>query len=333
VTEPAVGGGAKPDSDGQDPKRPERILIVDDDIDICRYVQVNLVLDGYEVAVCHDGEEGLQLALETSPDLVLLDVMMPGLDGTEVCRRLRSDPRTLGTAVIFLTAKTQSTDKIAGLSAGADDYISKPFDPPELSARVRSALRRNQQMRDVSPLTGLPGNVSITAELDRRVADTATPFAVAWADLDNFKAFNDYYGFLKGDEAIKLTGRVLTRALEAHPWEYNLVGHIGGDDFVLICDPAQVEPVCRDASAGFDQAVMALYEAGDLERGYIEVEDRRGELHRFPLMTISIGVATSVGRRFETRAQASQVATEMKSFAKAQPGSAFEIDRRRNGDA
>lgn len=307
----------------------ERILIVDDDVDICRYVQVNLVLDGYEVEIAHDGEEGLRKAIDTQPDLVLLDVMMPGLDGTEVCRRLRSDARTIGTAIIFLTAKSQSTDKIAGLSAGADDYISKPFDPPELSARVRSALRRNKAMRDVSPLTGLPGNASVTAELENRVLDRNTHFAVCWCDLDNFKAFNDHYGFLRGDEAIKLTAQVLTAVLEAHPWPHNMAGHIGGDDFVLICDPNQVENICKMAVNEFDERVLSLYDSGDLACGYIEVADRRGEAHRFPIMSLSIGVASSVSRPFENRAEASAAASEMKSFAKSLPGSAFEIDRRR----
>lgn len=310
----------------------ERILIVDDDIDICRYVQVNLVLDGYVVDVSHDGEEGLERAFETAPDLVLLDVMMPGLDGTEVCRRLRSDPRTLGTAIIFLTARTQSNDKIAGLSAGADDYISKPFDPPELAARVRSALRRNKAMRDVSPLTGMPGNVSVTAELERRIADAGADFAVCWADLDNFKAFNDFYGFLRGDEAIKLTARVLTHALDSRPWEHNMAGHIGGDDFVLICDPEQVESICMRAVSDFDEQVLGLYDADDLARGYIEVEDRRGELHRFPIMSLSMGVASSRQRAFVSRSEASEVASEMKAFAKSQPGSAYQIDRRTSED-
>lgn len=316
----------------QDGDNVERILVVDDDVDICRYVQVNLVLDGYQVEVSHDGEEGLHRALETAPDLVLLDVMMPGLDGTEVCRRLRSDPRTLGTAIIFLTARTQSTDKIAGLSAGADDYISKPFDPPELAARVRSALRRNKAMRDVSPLTGMPGNVSITSELDRRVADADVDFAVCWADLDNFKAFNDFYGFLRGDEAIKLTARVLTGALDAHPWAHNMAGHIGGDDFVLICDPEQVEGICMKAVTDFDEQAVGLYDADDLERGYIEVEDRRGELHRFPIMSLSMGVASSRQRPFTSRSEASEIASEMKSYAKSLPGSAYQIDRRKAAD-
>ncbi len=309
--------------------RADKILIIDDDLDICRYVQVNLVLEGFQVEYAADGEEGLHKALTTNPDLILLDVMMPGLDGTEVCRRLRSDPRTLGTAIIFLTAKSQSTDKITGLSAGADDYISKPFDPPELLARVRSALRRNQAMRDVSPLTGLPGNISVSAELERRVLDTETDFAVCWSDLDNFKAFNDHYGFLLGDEAIKITAKVQTDAVERHPWPHNMVGHIGGDDFVIICDPLEVVSLCQDIVADFDDKILRLYADEDLARGYIEVEDRRSHYHRFSIMSLSIGVASSLVRGFSSRAEASQVATDMKAYAKREHGSAFEIDRRR----
>jgi PleD family two-component response regulator len=318
------------DNEGfQQDARRERILIIDDDVDICRYVQVQLQLDGYEVQVAHSGDNGLDQAIYWQPDLVLLDVMMPGMDGTDVCRRLRADPRTIGTAVIFLTAKTQSADKIAGLSAGADDYIAKPFESAELTARVRSALRRNKQMRDVSPLTGLPGNASIHSELERRISDIDTPFAVCWCDLDNFKAFNDHYGFLRGDDAIKWTAVLLSSTVESHHWPHNMVGHIGGDDFVLICDPFQVEAICKEAVHDFDEGIGALYDPEDREAGYIDVPDRRGDMHRYPIMSLSIGVASSVLRVFRSRIEASEAASEMKSFAKAQPGSAFQIDRRR----
>ena len=307
----------------------ERLLIVDDDRDICRYVEVNLTLEGYEVHVEHDGEAAVATALRLQPDLVLLDVMMPGMDGYEVCKRLRSDPRTANASVIMLTAKSLSADKVMGLTAGADDYIAKPFDPPELVARVSSVLRRNRQMRELSPLTGMPGNFQISYELDRLVNDPDTRWAVIYADIDNFKAYNDTYGFLRGDEAIKATARLLTQALARHPTKPQFAGHIGGDDFVLIVGADVVESLARDVVVSFDDMVPMLYERHEAEAGYVEVTDRQGKLHHFPLMTISLGIATTAHRRIASQWEASAIATEMKLVAKRAEGSTYEIDRRR----
>jgi diguanylate cyclase (GGDEF)-like protein len=307
----------------------ERLLIVDDDRDICRYVEVNLTLEGYDVEVEHDGEAAVATALRLQPDLVLLDVMMPGLDGYEVCRRLRADPRTANTSVIMLTAKTLSADKVMGLTAGADDYIAKPFDPPELVARVSSVLRRNRQMRELSPLTGMPGNFQISYELDRLVNDPVAQWSVIYADLDNFKAYNDTYGFLRGDEAIKATARLLAQVLARHDTNPQFAGHIGGDDFVLVVGADEVEDIARDIVASFDDLAPTLYDEADAAAGFIEVKDRQGSMHRFPLMTISLGVATTAHRRIASQWEASAIATEMKLLAKRRPGSAYELDRRR----
>ena len=149
----------------------ESILVVDDDPDVARFVEVNLRSAGYEVQVATDGEEALEKALEMRPDLVLLDVMMPKLDGFEVAQRLRRDQRTSSCSIIMLTAKALSADKVTGLQSGADDYIIKPFDPIELLARVKGTLRRAREMRALSPLTGLPGNIRIQEEIRRLVAE------------------------------------------------------------------------------------------------------------------------------------------------------------------
>src|SRR5438309_8403857 len=165
----------------------ESVLVVDDDPDVARFVEVNLRSAGYDVTVASNGEEGFDKAVELRPDLVLLDVMMPKLDGFEVAQRLRRDPRTSSSSIIMLTAKALSSDKVLGLTSGADDYIIKPFDPIELLARVKTTLRRAKDMKALSPLTGLPGNIRIQEEIQRKVDDD-TPFAVLYCDLDNFKA-------------------------------------------------------------------------------------------------------------------------------------------------
>lgn len=306
----------------------EIVLIVDDDLDVAGAVEVNLELEGYEVHVAHDGQEAIELARKLQPDLVLLDVLMPYLDGFEVCRALRSDPRTHNVAVILLTAKSLSRDKLMGFSAGADDFIVKPFEPAELVARVQSVLRRSTQMRDLSPLTGLPGNFRIASELERLVAQPNAEFAVLYVDLNDFKAFNDHYGFLRGDEVIKFTAHLLTEVLSLHPSDPCFAGHVGGDDFVLIVHPSVAEPICRAIIERFDGGILAYYDEADLARGYIEVEDRRGEPHRVPPVSVAIGIATTERREIRSQWEASVISTEMKNHAKRHGHSAYETDRR-----
>ena len=215
--------------------RRELVLVADDDEDIVRFVEVNLRLEGFEVVTAGDGKEALEQARAIIPDLVLLDIMMPEMDGFQVCQTLRATTRTKHIPVIMLTARSLSADKVVGLTSGADDYIIKPFDPIELVARVKSALRRVREMRAVNPLTQLPGNVQVQDEVAKRVA-TGAPFALMYVDLDNFKAFNDHYGFLRGDEAIKTLAATVEDALRSNGGGF--VGHVGGDDFVSLVDPS-----------------------------------------------------------------------------------------------
>ena len=306
----------------------EMVLVVDDDPDVARFVEVNLRSAGYQVAVASNGEEALERAVELRPDLVLLDVMMPKLDGFEVAQRLRRDSRTSSTSIIMLTAKALSSDKVLGLSSGADDYIIKPFDPIELLARVKGTLRRAREMRALSPLTGLPGNIRVQEEIRRRVAEDI-PFALLYADLDHFKAYNDHYGFVRGDRAIQALARLATEVTHEQAAPEAFVGHVGGDDFLLIVSPLLAEGVCATLCERFDRQVSLLYDSDDLDRGFVEVDDRQGNARKFPLLTLSIGVATTQHRRFTHYGEAVAVATEMKQVAKARAGSAFAVDRRK----
>jgi diguanylate cyclase (GGDEF)-like protein len=299
------------------------ILVADDDPDILRFVELNLRLEGYEVLTASNGEEALQVAHERVPALVILDVMMPKIDGYEVCQQLRNDARTGGVCIIMLTAKSMSADKVLGLTAGADDYISKPFDPMELVARVKTTLRRTREMRSVSPLTGLPGNVQIEAEMQRLVQDGQI-FAALWLDLDNFKAFNDRYGFIRGDKAINYLANVLRHSVS----DDQFIGHIGGDDFVVLTNATDCEQLCQTIVAAFDKDVKDLYDPEDAERGSVVVTDRLGRALEYPLLSVSIGAATNEHRPVDDYRELVEIATEMKSFSKKRPGSVYAIDRR-----
>jgi diguanylate cyclase (GGDEF)-like protein len=305
----------------------ERVLVVDDDPDILQFVRVNLELEGYSADTAENGRVALDTAKDALPDLVLLDVMMPEMDGLTVLRRLRSAPATSNVPVILLTAKALAEDRVRGLNLGADDYITKPFDVEELMARVRSVLRRAQQMRDLSPLTGLPGNFRISRELESRV-ESGEPLAVVHADLDNFKSFNDHYGFMRGDGVIKFCADSLLQAGDESGDPNVFVGHVGGDDFVVITDPEHVEEYCKAAIRVFDDGILDYYDTADALQGYIEVTDRRGERHAFPISSVSMGVAANSRRQITSEWEASAIASEMKEYAKREPGSVYEIDRR-----
>ncbi len=305
------------------------MLVVDDDPDLVRFIEVNLRFEGYETATAADGEAALKRAAELRPDLILLDVGLPEVDGYEVTRRLRADLVTQQSSIIMLTGKSLSADKVVGLTAGADDYIIKPFDPHELMARVKSTLQRAEELRAVNPLTRLPGNARIQNELRERVS-SGSQFALMYVDLDNFKAFNDHAGFLRGDVAIKLLAECILSSASSLGGENPFVGHIGGDDFVALIDAPGAEAVAKDIVACWDRQVEDLYEAPDVERGYIEVTDRRRRTQHFPLSRVSIGIASNLHRNLTSHWEAAEIATEMKQFAKRQDASSYAFDRRQD---
>ena len=303
------------------------ILVVDDDPDIARFVEVNLRAEGFAVVVAGNGEMALKMLDEALPDLAVVDVMMPGLDGFELTRRLRANPTTSAMPIILLTAKGLTVDKVIGLNAGADDFMVKPFDTLELVARIRSILRRSREFRESSPLTGLPGNGRILREIGGRSA-RGQAFAVGHVDIDRFKTVNDVYGFGRGDEFIAALARCLIDSLSVVDGPPPFLGHVGGDDFVIICTPSQIRPLASAAITSFEAAADDLYDPVDASRGYVEKRDRRGEVQRAALVTISIGFGISHEDYPSSPREVISAASEMKTVAKSQPGSYVAIDRR-----
>src|SRR3954465_15765278 len=316
---------------GPEPEdRPDLILVVDDDQDIAGFVEFNLKVHGYDVIRARDGQDALEVMETKRPDLAVVDWMMPRMDGVELTRRLRAEPLPSALPVIMLPAQGMRVDKVVGLTAGLDDYLVKPFDTAELIARVSSTLRRNKEFREVSPLTGLPGNARVRREIADRMK-AGGEYSVGYIDIDRFKSVNDVYGFDRGDEFITALTRSLHKAVATSGPPSIFLGHIGGDDFVFICAPDQVLPLTKRTVTDFEQAADQLYDASDAERGYIEVPDRRGNKNRAALVTLSIGVAQATvdGRKFADPRVVIAVASEMKKVAKSQPGSYVAIDRRR----
>jgi diguanylate cyclase (GGDEF)-like protein len=314
------------------PPMADKILIVDDEPQV-RHLLRTALGKTYEVAEADCGEEALRLARSADFRLVLLDLMMPGMSGQEVCQRLRRNPRTCHMTVVMLTARDREEDVVAGLQSGADDYIVKPFKVSELKARIESHLRRQWRELQANPLTGLPGNMQIENVI-RAQLKSGFEFAVCYADLNNFKTFNDQYGFTAGDAVLAYTAELLTSVVaERGDADQDFVGHVGGDDFVLVTSPERVEGLCRAVVTRFDAEIERYYADDAREVGGLYATDRQGNCTFVPLMGISLAVVTVRDNEFEHPAQISQTAAEIKKFIKQSggEGSRFMIDRR-NGD-
>jgi len=306
----------------------KKILIIDDSELMVKLITDILQGRDYIVVSASDGFQGLRKVTEEKPDLVLLDIVMPGMDGFEVCKVLRDNPANNLMPIIMLTAQENEDDKLTGLELGADDYIIKPFNPRELLSRISNTLIRIDRNRWANPLTGLKGNLEIQAEINRRIV-TNELFSVIYLDIDNFKAFNDVYGFPCGDRAIKITADIITDNVHAFGSIDDFVGHIGGDDFIIVADPENVDSLCGNIIKNFDSKMPDLYTNGHRKSGFITTANRQGIITRFPIMTISISVVTNEHRSIVNHIQVGEIAAELKKKAKAIEGSVYIKDKRK----
>lgn len=304
-----------------------KILIADDDPDIRDILKLTLSEENYEVIETSNGEEALSAIQTKSPDLVLLDYRMPILDGREVCKIVKKDILLRHLPVIMVTGSGEVDDRVGGIDAGADDYVVKPFEPKELLARIRMILRRSEIDLEANPLTRLPGNVSILNELSQRL-ESKTLFAVCYLDLNKFKAYNDTYGFEHGDEVIRETGRILIRTVQQIGSPDDFIGHIGGDDFVVVTTPNKYEEICKKTIEEFDKISPYFYNETDRKNGYILAHDRKGARQKVPLLSIAIGVVTNESRSIKHVAQISEIGAELKGFAKSVEKSNWVKDQR-----
>ncbi len=306
----------------------ERILVADDDPTLRMLLEKVLGQHGFQVTSATNGDALVRAARENPPDLLLIDIMMPVMDGLEAVRQLRQDTRTAHLPMLLLTAHVSPQQQVSGFESGADDYITKPFHNDLLVARVRANLRRAARRPVNNPLTGLPGNVLIEEEVLYRLRNQR-PFALLWIDLDNFKSFNDAYGFARGDRVIRLVGEILGDLKAARTNAEDFIGHIGGDDFVILAAPADAVEVSKQVIERFDAAITELYDPDDLQRGYLTGVDRFGTPRRFPIVSLSIGIVDTSRSAFDSYDEVAKVAAAVKSRAKKAPGSSYVADERR----
>ena len=304
------------------------VLIVDDDPDIRDVLKLTLADENYNVLEAENGEQALSIIQSNPLDVVLVDYKMPKLDGYQVVQQIKKDLLLRHLPIIMVTGKGEVHDKIGGLDAGADDYITKPFEPNELLARIRMVLRRTERDLEANPLTRLPGNVSILKELSKRL-DSKSLFAVAYIDLDKFKSYNDTYGFKAGDEVIKETARILIKSVSAKGNSEDFIGHIGGDDFVVITTLDKIDNLCNQIIEHFKQVAPGFYNEADRQKGYIIAHDRKGNKEKVSLLSISIGVVTNKSRKIKHVAEIAEIGAELKGYAKSQEGNTYIKDQRK----
>lgn len=315
---------SQPGTAAQEPGAP-LVLVIDDDPDLCALVVEVLGLEGLRCTVAHDGRTAIETAVRLRPDLIILDLLLPEVTGDEVLRQLQAD-HTRYTPVVLVTATSSMEEKVRHLRAGADDYITKPFDLDELGARVLTALRRARTLGGLNPLSGLPGNTAIFDEVARRLA-RRDPFACLYIDLDHFKSFNDRYGFTRGDLLIGTLAASIFDTVAALRCDDCFLGHVGGDDFVVLARIDVAPELADGIVARFAERSRDLHDEIDRASGGYEATDRRGRRIRWSLATVSVGIAMADAGRFASPAALAQAAAELKAEAKRKPGSVL-VERR-----
>jgi len=281
---------------------------------------------GLAVVSVRAADELMVLALRGRPRVVAFDARDEPKAVEDACHRLKADSYS-GIVPCLIVVGAGGDEFRAAFEAGADEVV-RPTDPAaEVTTRLGALLRRSDRDLTVHPSTRLPGAVEIEADVQRRL-DEGSVFAMCYADLDHFKEFNDRYSYHEGDGVIRILAKILHDVVKGMCGEAGFVGHIGGDDFIFVTPVPNLNDVCGEIIEVFDLLIPFQYSEPDRRAGYYFGKDRRGQLHRVPLMTLSIGVVTNELRHFAHAAQVSELATEMKSYAKTLPGSVFKVDRR-----
>ncbi len=268
-----------------------RILVVEDDFDISNMLRIYFQSQGYEVAVAPRGGDALEMCRQQLPNIVVLDIMLPDIDGYEVCRQLRSNLRTSHIPIIFLTQKDERSDKIQGLELGADDYITKPFDVEELRLRVKNAIARATYESLTNPTTGLPSARLIEDQLRRLLR--RDNWGIIYIGIDRLEPFKDVYGFVAADEVLRYTAMVLGETADRIGTPEDFIGHIGGDDFLVITRKELIRPMVQDMTRRFSEGIVTHYDFRTRQQGYLVIRDDQGNEQRVGLMELVVGAITS----------------------------------------
>ncbi|MCX6079787.1 MAG: response regulator [Chloroflexi bacterium] len=285
-----------------------RLLITEDDVDISNMLKIYFSGLGFEVDTALRGKDALEKTRQALPHLIILDIMLPDIDGYEVCRRLRTNTRTSHIPVIFLTQKDERSDRLQGLELGADDYITKPFDIEELKLRVQGAIRRSERESLTDPRSGLPAGRLIEEQLRRIIRETS------WACLDirinDFEPFNDVYGFVAGDDVLRFAGMLIGEVLDELGTPDDFIGHAGGDNFVILTSEAIAPTIRQKLKTRFAEEVISHYNFMDRQQGFIQAPAKEGKTEQYPFMTMAIGLVSPSQYPFSDIREITELAAE-----------------------
>jgi len=304
----------------------KKILVIEDDNLFREVLSELLSLEGYEVIQAADGEEGWE-KLKEIPDVVLLDRIMPKMDGIELLKKIREDPYYSAIPVVLLTGISEEESQVEGLVLGADDYLVKTLNTEILLAKINILIKHKDIRLNINPLTGLPGNILIQQEIETRVLKD-TPFILFYIDMNDFKTYNDYYGFARGDKVIKHTEEILADIIKNFGEKDDFVGHIGGDDFVIISSKEDYRKIAEGIIEKFDSTIKNFYDKKDIDNGFIRVADRDGKIKDFPIMGVSIVAIPSWKIKILSFEELSKRAAELKKYSKQFNKSIFVEERR-----
>jgi PleD family two-component response regulator len=287
-----------------------RLLVVEDDNDISNMLKIYFNSLGYDVDVAPRGSEALDKTHTVLPHLIVLDIMLPDIDGYEVCRRLRQSTRTSHIPVIFLTQKDERSDKLQGLELGADDYITKPFDIEELKLRVQGAIRRSEREALTDPRSGLPAGRLIEEQLRNTIRKSG------WAYMDIrinfFDQFKDVYGFVAADDVLRFAAMLMSEVVDELGSPSDFIGHAGGDNFVIIGSEETADKIRNRLKSRFAEEVQTHYNFMDRQQGFIMAANAEGQMEKTPLMTFSIGIVTPKQQSFADIREITELAADVR---------------------
>jgi PleD family two-component response regulator len=287
-----------------------RLLVVEDDTDISNMLKIYFTGLGYDVDVAPRGREALDKTRQVLPHLIVLDIMLPDIDGYEVCRNLRTSTRTSHIPVIFLTQKDERSDRLQGLELGADDYITKPFDIEELKLRVQGAIRRSEREALTDPRSGLPAGRLIEEQL--RITIRQNGWAYMDVRINHFEPFKDVYGFVAGDDVLRFAAMLMSEVVDDVGTSADFIGHAGGDNFIIVTNETAAPAIRDRLKARFSEEVLSHYNFMDRQQGFILTPGADGQMEQTPLMSLAIGIVTPSQQPFADIREITELAAEVR---------------------
>jgi len=285
-----------------------RLLIVEDDFDISNMLKIYFTGQNYEVDIAPRGMVALEKTRQNMPHLIVLDIMLPDIDGFEVCKNLRTNTRTSHVPIIFLTQKDERSDKLQGLELGADDYITKPFDIEELKLRVQRAITRAEQQSLTDPRSGLPAGRMIEDQLRQIIRKQN--WSLMDVRINHYEPFKEVYGFVAGDDVLRFTAMLMGEVVDELGTINDFIGHAGGDNFIIITAEESASIIKKHLKDRFAEEVLSHYNFMDREQGYIMSTDRSGQLIQTPLMRLAVGIVAPSQHQFADIREITELAAE-----------------------